>query len=113
MVLATFWFEAIKIGKKRFKNMKTVHTRRYMFLFKEPITYTRPLISRVTNVKLLVVLYSKKVNHCAVYLYEANDNVNWNEILTKKTEYMKLTYNDTFFIENDNLDWFLQYFGLE
>lgn len=64
--------------------MKTVHTRRYMFLFKEPITYTRPLISRVTNVKLLVVLYSKKVNHCAVYLYEANDNVNWNEILTKK-----------------------------
>lgn len=93
--------------------MKTVHTRRYMFLFKEPITYTRPLISRVTNVKLLVVLYSKKVNHCAVYLYEANDNVNWNEILTKKTEYMKLTYNDTFFIENDNLDWFLQYFGLE
>lgn len=93
--------------------MKTVHTCRYMFLFKEPITYTRPLISRVTNVKLLVVLYSKKVNHCAVYLYEANDNVNWNEILTKKTEYMKLTYNDTFFIENDNLDWFLQYFGLE
>lgn len=93
--------------------MKTVHTRRYMFLFKEPITYTRPLISRVTNVKLLVVLYSKKVNHCAVYLYEANDNVNWNEILTKKTEYMKLTYNDTFFIENDNLNWFLQYFGLE
>ena len=93
--------------------MKTVHTRRYMFLFKEPITYTRPLISRVTNIKLLVVLYSKKVNHCAVYLYEANDNVNWNEILTKKTEYMKLTYNDTFFIENDNLNWFLQYFGLE
>lgn len=93
--------------------MKTVHIRRYMFLFKEPITYTRPLISRVTNVKLLVVLYNKKVNHCAVYLYEANDNVNWNEILTKKTEYMKLTYNDTFFIENDNLDWFLQYFGLE
>lgn len=93
--------------------MKTVHTRRYMFLFKEPITYIRPLTSRVTNVKLLVVLYSKKVNHCAVYLYEANDNVNWNEILTKKTEYMKLTYNDTFFIESDNLDWFLQYFGLE
>ena len=93
--------------------MKTVHTCRYMFLFKEPITYTRPLISRVTNVKLLVVLYSKKVNHCAVYLYEANDNVNWNEILTKKTEYMNLIYNDTFFIENDNLDWFLQYFGVE
>lgn len=93
--------------------MKTGHTRRYMFLFKEPITYTRPLISRVTNVKLLVVLYSKKVNHCAVYLYEANENVNWDEILTKKTEYKKLIYNDTFFIENDNLDWFLQYFGLE
>ena len=93
--------------------MKTVHTCRYMFLFKEPITYTRPLISRTTNVKLLVVLYSKMVNHCAVYLYEANENVNWNDIITKKTEYMKLIYNDTFFIENDNLDWFLQYFGLE
>ena len=93
--------------------MKTVHTRRYMFLFKEPITYTRPLISRVTNVKLLVVLYSKKVNHCAVYLYEANDNVNWNEVLTKKTEYLKLIYNDNFFIENNSLGWFLEYFGLE
>ena len=80
--------------------MKTVRTCRYMFLFDKPITYTRPRISRVTNVKLLVVLYSKKVNHCAVYLYEANDNVNWNEILTKKTEYLKLIYNDNFFIEN-------------
>ena len=93
--------------------MKTVHTCRYMFLFDKPITYTRPLVSRVTNVKLLVVLYSKKVNHCAVYLYEANDNVNWNEVLTKKTEYLKLIYNDNFFIENNSLDWFLQYFGLE
>ena len=93
--------------------MKTVHTRRYMFLFKEPITYTRPLISRVTNVKLLVVLYNKEVNHCAVYLYEANENVNWNEVLTKKTEYLKLIYNDNFFIENNSLGWFLEYFGLE
>lgn len=93
--------------------MKTVHTRRYMFLFDKPIIYTRPLISRVTNVKLLVVLYSKEANHCVVYLYEANENVNWNKILTKKTEYLNLIYNDTFFIENDNLDWFLQYFGLE
>ena len=93
--------------------METVHTCRYMFLFDKPITYIRPLASRVTNVKLLVVLYSKKVNRCAVYLYEANENVNWNEILTKKTEYMKLIYNDTFFIEYDNLDWFLQSFGLE
>ena len=89
--------------------MKTVHTCRYMFLFDKPITYTRPLISRTTNVKLLVVLYSKMVNHCAVYLYEANENVNWNEVLTKKTEYLKLIYNDNFFIEYDNLDWFLQY----
>lgn len=93
--------------------MKTGHTCRYMFLFDKPIIYTRPLISRVTNVKLLVVLYSKEANHCVVYLYEANENVNWNKILTKKTEYLNLIYNDTFFIENDNLDWFLQYFGLE
>ena len=84
-----------------------------MFLFDKPITYTRPLASRVTNVKLLVVLYNKEVNHCAVYLYEANENVNWNEVLTKKTEYLKLIYNDNFFIENNSLDWFLQYFGLE
>ena len=69
--------------------MKTVHTRRYMFLFKEPITYTRPLASRITNVKLLVVLYNKEVNHCAVYLYEANENVNWNEVLTKKNRIFK------------------------
>ena len=84
-----------------------------MFLFDKPITYTRPLASRVTNVKLLVVLYNKEVNHCAVYLYEANENVNWNEVLTKKTEYLKLIYNDNFFIENNSLDWFLEYFGLE
>ena len=92
--------------------MKTGHARRYMFLFKEPITYTRPLISRVTNVKLLVVLYSKMVNHCAVYLYEANENVNWNEILTKKTEYLNLIYNDTFLLENTKLERFLGTFGL-
>ena len=118
MVLVAFWLEVINTGRERFKNMKTVHTCRYMFLFKDPITYTRPLMfgeKKVTDVKLLVVLYNKTVNHCVVYLYGdgANENVNWDNVMTKKIDYMNLIYNDTLFIENDRLDWCLEYFGLE
>ena len=94
----------------------TVSSRRYMFLFDKPITYTRPLIfgeKRLTNVKLLVIGYNKKYTHSVVYLYSANEMVDWDGVLTKKVDYMNLIYNDNFFIENTKLDWFLRHFGLE
>ena len=94
----------------------TVPSRRYMFLFKEPITYTRSLIfgeKRITDVKLLVIGYNKMCTHSSVWLYKANEKVDWNGILTKKAEYMNLIYDDNFFIENTKLDCFLGRFGLE
>lgn len=94
----------------------TVSSRRYMFLFDKPITYTRPLIfgeKRLTNVKLLVIGYNKKYTYSVVYLYNANEMVDWDGVLTKKVDYMNLIYNDNFFIENTKLDWFLRHFGLE
>ena len=96
--------------------MKTGHTCRYMFLFKEPITYTRSLIfgeKRITDVKLLVIGYNKMFTHSSVWLYKANEKVDWNGILTKEADYMNLIYDDNFFIENTKLDWLLGRFGLE
>lgn len=96
--------------------MKTAHSSRYMFLFDKPITYTRPLLfgeKRLTNVKLLVILYNEAVAHCSVYLYGANERVNWNEVLTKKIDYMNLIFDDNFLLENSKLDWFLERFGLQ
>ena len=88
----------------------TVPSRRYMFLFKEPITYTRSLIfgeKRIIDVKLLVIGYNKMFTHSSVWLYKANEKVDWNGILTKKADYMNLIYDDNFFIENTKLDCFL------
>ena len=87
----------------------------YMFLFKEPIAYTRPLTfgERMTDVKLLVVFYNKAVVHCSVRLYRANEMVDKNGVLTKEKDYMNLIYDDNFFIENTKLDWFLGRLGLE
>ena len=89
---------------------------RYMFLFDKPITYTRPLIfgeRRITDVKLLVIGYNKMCTHSSVWLYKANEKVDWNGILTKEADYMNLIYDDNFFIENTKLDWLLGRFGLE
>ena len=70
-----------------------------MFLFKEPITYTRSLIfgeKRITDVKLLVIGYNKKCTHSSVWLYKANKKVDWNGILIKEADYMNLIYDDNF-----------------
>lgn len=77
-----------------------VRSRRFMFLFEKPITYTRPLIfgeKRITDVKLLVIGYNKKYTHSVVYLYSANEMVDWNGVLTKESDYINLIYDDTFF----------------
>ena len=92
----------------------TVPSRRYMFLFKEPITYTRSLIfgeKRITDVKLLVIGYNKMCTHSSVWLYKANEMVDWNEVLTKKDD-SNLIYDDTFLLENTKLERFLGTFGL-
>ena len=92
----------------------TVPSRRYMFLFKEPITYTRSLIfgeKRITDVKLLVIGYNKMCTHSSVWLYKANEKVDWNEVLTKKDD-SHLIYDDTFLLENTKLERFLGKFGL-
>ena len=92
----------------------TVPSRRYMFLFKEPITYTRSLIfgeKRITDVKLLVIGYNKMFTHSSVWLYKANEKVDWNGILTKKDD-SNLIYDDTFLLENSKLERFLGKFGL-
>lgn len=92
----------------------TVPSRRYMFLFKEPITYTRSLIfgeKRITDVKLLVIGYNKMCTHSSVWLYKANEKVDWNGILTKKDD-SNLIYDDTFLLENTKLERFLGKFGL-
>ena len=95
-------------------NANTVPSRRYMFLFKEPITYTRPLIfgERMTDVKLLVVFYNEAVAHCSVRLYSTNEMVDWDEVLTKKDD-SNLIYDDTFLLENTKLERFLGKFGLQ
>ena len=51
--------------------------------------------------------------HSSVWLYKANEKVDWNGILTKEADYMNLIYDDNFFIENTKLDWLLGRFGLE
>ena len=93
----------------------TVPSRRYMFLFKEPITYTRSLIfgeKRITDVKLLVIGYNKMCTHSSVWLYKANEMVDWDEVLTKKDD-SNLIYDDTFLLENTKLERFLGKFGLQ
>ena len=92
----------------------TVPSRRYMFLFKEPITYTRSLIfgeKRIIDVKLLVIGYNKMCTHSSVWLYKANEKVDWDEVLTKKDD-SNLIYDDTFLLENSKLERFLGKFGL-
>ena len=92
----------------------TVPSRRYMFLFKEPITYTRSLIfgeKRIIDVKLLVIGYNKMCTHSSVWLYKANEKVDWDEVLTKKDD-SNLIYDHTFLLENSKLERFLGKFGL-
>ena len=97
-------------------NANTVSSCRYRFLFDKPITYTRALTfgeKRSINVKLLVIGYNKNYTHSVVYLYSANEMVDWNGVLTKEKDYMNLIYDDSFFIENTKLDWLLGRLGLE
>lgn len=87
----------------------------YKFLLKEPVLYIRPISLKeniVTNVKFLTISHNKTYNNYVVRLYSANEMVDWDEVLTKKDD-SNLIYDDTFFLENSKLEWFLLHFGLK
>ena len=88
----------------------------YKFLLEKPVLYTRPISpseNMITNVKFLVISNNKTYNNYLVFLYGENESVNWNEAMTSKYGFIKLHCNDTFFLENSKLDWFLERFGLQ
>lgn len=89
---------------------------RYMFLLEKPVLYIRPISLEenvVTNVKFLTISYNKTYNNYVVFLYGEDKNVNWEDIIVSKFGFLKLRCNDTFFLENSKLEWFLLHFGLK
>ena len=89
---------------------------RYVFLLEKPVLYIRPISpdeNMTTNVKFLVISRNKAYNNYLVLLYGEDKNVNWEEVIANKFSFLKLSCNDTFFLENSKLDWFLEHFGLK
>ena len=89
---------------------------RYKFLLKKPVLYIRPISlseNMTTNVKFLVISRNKTYNNYLVFLYGEDKNVNWEEVMANKFGFLKLCCNDTFFLENSKLEWFLKHFGLK
>lgn len=88
----------------------------YKFLLEKPVLYIR-LISlsenMTTNVKFLVISRNKTYNNYLVFLYGEDKNVNWEDVMAGKFDFRKLSCSDTFFLENSNLEWFLEHFGLK
>lgn len=89
---------------------------RYAFLLEKPVLYIRPIgpdENMTTNVKFLVISRNKTYNNYLVFLYGEDKNVNWEDVMASKFGLLKLSCNDTFFLENSKLDWFLLHFGLK
>ena len=89
---------------------------RYAFLLEKPVLYTRPISLKenvVTNVKFLVISRNKTYNNYVVSLYGEDKNVNWEEVIANKFGFLELSCSDTFFLENNKLEWFLLLFGLK
>lgn len=89
---------------------------RYAFLLEKPVLYIRPISLKenvVTNVKFLVISRNKTYNNYLVFLYREDKNINWEEVIANKFDFLKLRCSDTFFLENSKLDWFLEHFGLK
>ena len=97
-------------------NENNTYATRYKFLLKEPILYVRhitPTENIITKVKFIIISYNRLCNNYAVFLYETNKEVNWDEILIKKFDFLRLLCDDNFFLENSNLERFLEHFGLK
>ena len=97
-------------------NVNVAPICRYAFLLEKPVLYIRPISpdeNMTTNVKFLVISRNKTYNNYLVFLYGEDKNVNWEEVIANKFSFLKLRCNDTFFLENSKLEWFLLYFGLK
>ena len=97
-------------------NVNVAPICRYAFLLEKPVLYIRPISLKenvVINVKLLVIYHNKAYNNYVVSLYGEDKNVNWEEVIANKFDFLKLCSSDTFFLENSNLEWFLLHFGLK
>ena len=97
-------------------NIKVAPICRYAFLLEKPVLYIRPISlseNMTTNVKFLVISRNKTYNNYLVFLYGEDKNVNWEEVIANKFSFLKLRCNDTFFLENSKLEWFLLHFGLK
>ena len=89
---------------------------RYAFLLEKPVLYIRPISLKenvVINVKFLTISHNKAYNNYAVFLYGGDKNVNWEDVMTSKYGFLNLRCNDTFFLANSELEWFLKHFGLK
>ena len=89
---------------------------RYAFLLEKPVLYIRPISLKenvVINVKFLTISHDKAYNNYAVFLYGGDKNVNWEEVIANKFGFLNLRCNDTFFLENSELEGFLLHFGLK
>ena len=97
-------------------NVNVAPVCRYAFLLEKPVLYIRPISpdeNMTTNVKFLVISRNKTYNNYLVFLYGEDKNVNWEEVIANKFSFLKLRCNDTFFLENSKLEWFLSHFGLK
>ena len=97
-------------------NVNVASVCRYAFLLEKPVLYIRsvsPEENVVTNVKFLTISHNKTYNNYIVFLYGEDKNVNWEEVMVNKYGFPKLRFNDTFFLANSELDWFLKHFGLK
>lgn len=89
---------------------------RYAFLLEKPVLYIRPIgleENVVTNVKFLTISHDKGYNNYVVFLYGDDKNVKWEDVMVSKYSFLKLCCNDSFFLENSKLEWFLKHFGLK
>ena len=97
-------------------NVNVAPVCRYAFLLEKPVLYIRPISLKenvVTNVKFLVISRNKTYNNYLVFLYGEDKNVNWEDVMTSKFDFSKLSSSDTFFLESSKLEWFLLHFGLK
>ena len=97
-------------------NVNVAPICRYAFLLEKPVLYIRPISLKenvVINVKFLTISHNKAYNNYAVFLYGGNKNVNWEEVMANKFGFLNLRCNDTFFLENSELEGFLLHFGLK
>ena len=89
---------------------------RYAFLLEKPVLYIRAISLKenvVTNVKILTISHNKAYNNYVVSLYGEDKNVNWEEVIANKFGFLELSCSDTFFLESNKLEWFLEHFGLK